>query len=41
MKQITSLEIEIILLIEKYESIRINQDIVIDLRLILEKIRNE
>tara|TARA_R110000851_G_C13072996_1_gene565027 strand:- start:1359 stop:1481 length:123 start_codon:yes stop_codon:yes gene_type:complete len=39
MRQVSKLEVEIILLVEKYQKLNINKDIVIDLELILEKIR--
>ena len=37
MKNISNLEVQIILLIEKYEKLNINQNIIIDLRSILLK----
>tara|TARA_R110001632_G_scaffold2415_1_gene10806 strand:+ start:409 stop:537 length:129 start_codon:yes stop_codon:yes gene_type:complete len=37
MKNISNLEIQIILLIQRYEKLNINQDIVIDLKSILLK----
>ena len=41
MKNISNLEVQIILLIEKYEKLNINQDIVIDLKSILLKTKED
>tara|TARA_R110000796_G_C14553458_1_gene434116 strand:- start:386 stop:511 length:126 start_codon:yes stop_codon:yes gene_type:complete len=41
MKNISKLEIELILLIERYKKYNINGDIVIDLELILSKINED
>tara|TARA_R110001606_G_scaffold2504_5_gene10984 strand:- start:3451 stop:3573 length:123 start_codon:yes stop_codon:yes gene_type:complete len=39
MREISNLEVQIILLIQKYEKLNINQDIVVDLKEILLKIK--